>query len=89
MDFINTMYIFYENRDYLIRNDKICRKIKELFKEIFDQLKKLYFKNKLLPVELLFRFISFEHKENVLSNYKGVRQELKEEKINIEIDQAK
>lgn len=38
----------------------------------------------MLFVEMLFRFKAFDIKEKVLSNYKGVRSELKEEKIRIE-----
>ena len=68
-----------------MKKDEYVKELKGLFNDVFDEIKNLYMKNKLLPVEMLFRFKDFDHKENVLSNYAGVRLELKEEKINIEV----
>lgn len=36
-------------------------------------------------MEMLFRFQNFETKENILSNYTGIRPNLREEQINLEI----
>lgn len=34
---------------------------------------------------MLFRFISFNAKENILTNYTGIREDLKEENIKLEL----
>ena len=39
----------------------------------------------MLPVEMLFRFKDFNIKEKILSNYKGIRSDLKEEKLILDI----
>lgn len=52
---------------------------------IFKEVKEGCKMNKMLPVEMLFRFKDFNIKEKILSNYKGIRSDLKEEKLILDI----
>lgn len=81
MDFISIFYLFLTNDDPFHQRDSVCKEIKKTIRVIFQGVQETQKVNSLFFVEMLFRFPNFSIKENILSNYQGIRPNLKEETI--------
>ena len=86
MDYLDIFSQFYFNKDPFFKKDEICEAIRELISYIFKGVREVCEINSLFPVEMLFRFNSFSVKENILTNYTGIKQIGKEDDEIIDLE---
>ena len=87
MDYLDILCEFYFNKDRFFVKDEICEGIRELISYIFKGIREVCEINSLFPVEMLFRFNNFSVKENILTNYTGIKQIGNYEDVELEFNE--